>query len=69
MEMLNTLSDDQLALLGCAVAIVVSATMMSLSYYLGPASRRPQSSVQKLPHVERLKRQAETSGDSERRAA
>ena len=69
MEWLNTLNDDQLALLGCFTAIVVSATIMSLSYYLGPASRAPQSTTQKLPHVERLKQQAEAGNESGRRAA
>jgi hypothetical protein len=58
-----------LALLGCGVAIIVSATIMSLSYYLGPASRHRQDSPQKLPHVERLKQQAETTRDAGRRAA
>jgi hypothetical protein len=56
MEYLNTLSDDQLALLGCAVAFIVSATIMSLSYYVGP-SRNNRPTIHKLPHVERMKQQ------------
>jgi len=65
MELLNTLSDDQLALLGCFAAIVVSATIMSLSYYVGPA-RKAAPFVRTLPHVERIKQQ---SVPSDRKAA
>lgn len=65
MELLNTLSDDQLALLGCFAAIVVSATVMSLSYYVGPA-RKTAPAPRTLPHVERLKQQ---SIHSDRKAA
>lgn len=32
MELLNNLSDDQIALLGCGVALIISATLMWLSY-------------------------------------
>lgn len=35
MELLASLTDDQKALLGCAVALFVCGTAMSLSYYLG----------------------------------
>lgn len=65
MELLNQLSDDQLALLGCFAAIVVSATIMSLSYYVGPASRTA-TAPRTLPHVERIKQQAV---QSDRKAA
>ncbi len=34
-EMMKTLTDDQLALVGCAVALCVAGTIMSLSYYIG----------------------------------
>jgi hypothetical protein len=34
-ELLKTLSDDQIALLGCATALCVAGTIMSLSYYIG----------------------------------
>lgn len=60
MELLNTLSDDQLALLGCFAAIVVSASIMSLSYYVGPA-RKAAPVVRTLPHVERIKQQSVVS--------
>lgn len=35
----NHLSDDQWALIGCAAALVLSGTMMSLSYFIGQARR------------------------------
>jgi hypothetical protein len=34
-ELLKTLSDDQIALLGCAGALTLAGTIMSLSYYIG----------------------------------
>lgn len=43
MELLNNLSDDQLALLGCGAALVISATLMSLSYALRPQRRHASS--------------------------
>lgn len=35
MEMFNGLSSDQAAVIGCAAAIMVCGTLMSLSYYVG----------------------------------
>lgn len=67
MELFSNLTDDQLALLGCFAAIVVSATIMSLSYYIGPASKTV-STPRTLPHVERIKQQSQPH-TSERRAA
>jgi len=42
MDMLiqNQLSDDQWALIGCAAALVLCGTIMSLSYYVGRARQR-----------------------------
>ncbi len=34
-EIVKTLSDDQIALVGCAAALTVAGTIMSLSYYIG----------------------------------
>jgi hypothetical protein len=34
-ELWKSLSDDQVALVGCAAALIVTGTMMSLSYYIG----------------------------------
>jgi hypothetical protein len=56
MELLNNLSDDQLALLGCFAAFLISATIMSLSYYAGPA-RKAAPAPRTLPHIERIKQQ------------
>jgi hypothetical protein len=35
MELFQTLNDDQTAMIGCAAALFVSGTLMSLSYYVG----------------------------------
>ena len=35
MDFLNGLSDDQTALIGCAAALFVCGTVMSLSFYVG----------------------------------
>jgi hypothetical protein len=35
MELFSHLSDDQIALLGCAAALVTTSTIMSLSHFLG----------------------------------
>jgi len=43
MEFFGSLTDDELALLGCAVAIAGSATIMWLSYFIGRSSRREQA--------------------------
>jgi hypothetical protein len=35
MELFSNLSDDQVALLGCAAALVTTGTIMCLSYFIG----------------------------------
>jgi|HubBroStandDraft_6_1064221.scaffolds.fasta_scaffold10924_4 hypothetical protein len=35
MELFSNLSDDQIALLGCATALVTTGTVMCLSYFIG----------------------------------
>jgi hypothetical protein len=35
MELFSNLSDDQIALLGCAVALVTTGSIMCLSYFIG----------------------------------
>jgi hypothetical protein len=35
MNLLSTLNDDQIALLGCAGALLATGSLMSLSYFLG----------------------------------
>jgi hypothetical protein len=40
MNLLSNLNDDQLALLGCAGALVSMGSLMCLSYYIGRARLR-----------------------------
>ncbi len=54
MQLAATFSDDQIALLGCAAALVTTGTLMSLSYFLGRAFRqneehRPTPGTLKMP--------------------
>lgn len=53
MGFLTALSDDQLALLGCATAFFLFGGLMSLSYYVGRAGR---SSTQSAPRAKRMVR-------------
>jgi hypothetical protein len=48
MDLFNGLSDDQTALIGCAAALAVCGTIMSLSYYVGRFFQRSQHSPE--PH-------------------
>ena len=41
MELFSHLSDDQIALLGCAAALVTTSTIMSLSHFLGRSRLQP----------------------------
>lgn len=43
MDFINGLSDDQTALLGCAAALLVCGTIMSLSYYVGRFFHKAQA--------------------------
>lgn len=43
-EMLQQLSDDQTALLGCGVAIVGSTMLLMLSFHANPENRNKQDS-------------------------
>jgi hypothetical protein len=40
-ELWKSLSDDQMALVGCAAALMITGTMMSLSYYIGRGRMAP----------------------------
>jgi hypothetical protein len=40
-ELWKSLSDDQMALVGCAAALMVTGTIMSLSYYIGRGRMTP----------------------------
>lgn len=37
MEIFSNLSDDQIALVGCATALLTTGTLMCLSYFIGRA--------------------------------
>lgn len=39
-NLLQGASDDQVALIGCLVAVVGSAGLMYLSFFVGPAARK-----------------------------
>ncbi len=55
MDFLNGLSDDQTALIGCAAALLVSGTIMSLSYYVGRFFHKTQMTPEpKEPHILRM---------------
>lgn len=47
-EIVNGLTDDQIALIGCGIALIVSGTIMSLSYYIGRGSRSEASQLDRL---------------------
>ena len=40
MNLLQGANDDQIALIGCLVALIGSATLMYVSFFVGPAARR-----------------------------
>ncbi len=40
MNLLQNASDDQVALIGCVVALAGSMALMYVSYFVGPAARR-----------------------------
>lgn len=43
LNLLQSASDDQTALLGCAAALIAAGTIMYLSYFVGPARREEQN--------------------------
>lgn len=45
MDVLTSLSDDQLALLGCGAAFFLFGGLMSLSYYVGRGARESAKST------------------------
>jgi hypothetical protein len=49
MELLSNLSDDQMALLGCATALVCTGTLMSLSYFVGRGRMQGAQSTSQSP--------------------
>lgn len=51
-DLFQSASDDQLALMGCATAVLSSMTLMYLSYFFGPVARQ-----QRMSQMEQLVRQ------------
>jgi hypothetical protein len=65
-EIVNSLTDDQVALIGCAVAVLFTGTVMSLSYYVGRGRRSESSKADHLgADVIPLPRSATTLDDPE----
>lgn len=52
MSVLQYLSDDQLALIGCAAALAAAGLVMSLSYYLGRWNQAARPMSHRLPQRE-----------------
>jgi len=40
MDLFSGLSDDQFALMGCAIALIVTGGLMSISHHIGNARRK-----------------------------
>jgi hypothetical protein len=40
MDLFSGLSDDQFALAGCAIALIVTGGLMSISHFIGDARRK-----------------------------
>ena len=51
MDLLQGASDDQVALIGCFVALVGSAALMYLSYVMGPAGRQQSKKFNSEPTI------------------
>jgi hypothetical protein len=57
MEILSNLSDDQIALLGCATALVITGSLMCVSYFIGrgqtqhAGSKAPLTAVAQRPEA------------------
>jgi len=49
MDLLQNLSDDQTALLGCFLALAGSGLLMTLSYYVGQWNKATQLVTRRLP--------------------
>ena len=54
MNLLQGASDDQVALIGCLVALVSSAALMYLSFFVGPAARKQHREIESEPTVKQM---------------
>ncbi|WP_166830866.1 hypothetical protein [Thalassoroseus pseudoceratinae] len=70
MELFQTLTDDQKALVGCVVALLTCGTLMSLSYYVGQMFRKNDTPEPAEPHILRFPNRVDTHEERpERKAA
>lgn len=51
MEIFQNASDDQLALMGCGLALVTSALVMYFSYFIGSSARAGRGVSSELEHL------------------
>lgn len=68
MDLFTNPTDDQLALMGCGLALFVSAAMMYFSFYLGPMRNQQQSNSQESIQLG-TDRTQKTQSESTRKAA
>ncbi len=68
MNLLQGASDDQVALIGCFVALVGSAVLMYLSYIMGPAGRRQAEKFDAEPSIKPMPRRSGVDTHHERAA-
>ena len=54
MNLLQGASDDQVALIGCLIALVSSAGLMYLSFFVGPAARKQRREFDSEPTVNQI---------------
>ena len=66
MDLFSSFSDDQVALIGCAVAFVVTGVMLSISYHLGGHKQREN---QQQAARERILTTARRNAESMNKAA
>ncbi|MEI8383483.1 MAG: hypothetical protein WCJ09_25420 [Planctomycetota bacterium] len=68
MNLLQGASDDQVALMGCFVALVGSAVLMYLSYIMGPAGRRQSEKFNAEPTIKPMPMRSGVENHHERAA-
>jgi len=74
MGLLNILTDDQVALMGCVLALTVCGTVMLSSFYVGEflrrlRARRPAKQPSRSSHGVATRRLASHQGSSRDKAA
>jgi len=66
MELFNNASDDQIALMGCAAALLFSGGLMYLSFFVGRHKQDEETTSRSIPMAPVLKTDSDSS---ERKAA